>query len=66
MSPLLRVSGKGSVNLPKDTVDYRLAVELVSSLQGQGGQAADQLSGIPVPVRIVGQLQKPQFKPELD
>ena len=66
MSPLLRVSGKGSVNLPKDTVDYRLAVELVSSLQGQGGQAADQLSGIPVPVRIVGPLQKPQFKPELD
>jgi len=47
MSPLLRLSGKGSVNLPKDTVDYRLAVELVSSLQGQGGQAADQLSGIP-------------------
>jgi AsmA protein len=66
MSPLLRVSGKGSVKLPKDTVDYRLAVELVSSLQGQGGQAADQLSGIPVPVRIVGPLQKPQFKPELD
>ena len=38
-SPLLRVQGSGSVNLPDGTVDYRLEPKLVASTEGQGGAA---------------------------
>lgn len=64
-SPLLRISGKGKVNLPANTLDYLLTTELVSSLKGQGGKDATDLSGIPIPVRISGSLNDPSFKPDL-
>jgi len=64
-SPLLRITGKGDVNLPGNSIDYLLTTELVGSLQGQGGAAADQLTGVPIPVRIKGQLDSPSYTPDL-
>jgi AsmA protein len=52
LSPLLRVSGAGWVNLPDQTLDYRLQPRAVASIQGQGGDR--DLQGITVPVRIRG------------
>ena len=63
-SPLLRVEGKGRVDLPQDTLDYLVVTTLVSSLEGQGGKGRDQLSGVPIPVRFKGSLQNP--KPTVD
>jgi len=65
-SPLLRVEGKGEVDLPKDTIDYLLVTELVGSLEGQGGKGRDELSGIPIPVRISGPLTNPKYRPDLE
>jgi AsmA protein len=65
-SPLLRVEGKGEVDLPKDTIDYLLTTELVGTLEGQGGKGRDELSGIPIPVRISGPLAKPSYRPDLE
>jgi AsmA protein len=65
-SPLLRVSGKGEVDLPKDTVDYLVTTELVRSLAGQGGKGSDELAGVPIPVRISGPLTGPSFRPDLE
>lgn len=64
-SPLLRIDGKGQVNLPKDTIDYLLTTELVVSLEGQGGKSRDDLAGVPIPVKIEGPLQNPNYRPEL-
>ncbi len=64
-SPLLRITGKGDVNLPANTVNYLLTTEIVGSLKGQGGAAADQLSGVPIPVRIKGALDSPSYTPDL-
>lgn len=62
-SPLLRISGAGQVNLPADSVDYVLTTELVKSLEGQGG--AQDLSGVPIPVRIKGPLTDPGYSVDL-
>ncbi len=65
-SPLLRVSGKGQVDLPKDTIDYRVLTELVGSLQGQGAADSDGLAGVPIPIRVRGPLTDPSFRPDLE
>lgn len=62
-SPLLRVSGKGTVDIPKQTVDYRLEPTMVASLQGQGG--AGNLGGLTVPVVIQGPWDNLSYKPDL-
>lgn len=62
-SPLLRIAGKGQVNLPGESVDYLLTTELVKSLQGQGG--AQDLAGLPIPVRIKGKLTEPGYSVDL-
>ncbi|MCP5305679.1 MAG: AsmA family protein [Chromatiaceae bacterium] len=64
-SPLLRIAGKGEVNLPKDSVDYSVTTELVNTLEGQGGKARDELAGVPIPVRIKGPIANPSYKPDL-
>lgn len=63
-SPLLRISGKGQVDLKADTVDYLLTTELVASLEGQGGKTGDKLKGVPIPVRIKGKLTDPSYSPD--
>jgi AsmA protein len=65
-SPLLRIDGKGEVDLPKDSIDYLITTELVKSLEGQGGKGRDDLAGIPIPVRVSGPLSKPSYRPDLE
>jgi AsmA protein len=52
MSPLLRVSGSGDIDIGHDRLNYVTKAKLVGSLQGQGGQS--NLSGVTVPVRLSG------------
>lgn len=65
-SPLLRVSGKGTADLGKGNVDYAVTTELVASLQGQGGAAADKLTGVPIGVRIKGPFNDLSYTPDLE
>ena len=62
-SPLLRVTGAGSVQMPPRTVDYTVKPKLVASLEGQKGKT--DLSGLEVPVRISGSWDKPKIEPDL-
>ncbi|KPH58633.1 MULTISPECIES: AsmA family protein [Pseudoalteromonas] len=52
LSPLVRISGEGDVNLPAATVNYRLVTGIVDSLEGQG--TTDNSTGFKVPLRIKG------------
>lgn len=65
-SPLLRIDGEGEIDLPRDTIDYRVVTELVGTLAGQGGKARGELKGIPIPVRITGPLTNPKYVPDLE
>ncbi len=62
-SPLLRVTGKGTVDLPKRTVNYRVEPKLVASTTGQGGQSG--LAGLMVPVIVTGPWSHLSYQPDL-
>jgi AsmA protein len=64
-SPLLRVGGAGTVNLPQRTVNYRIEPELALTTTGQGG--ATDAAGLPViPVVVEGPWDNLSYRPQLD
>ncbi len=62
-SPLLRVTGKGKVDMPKRTIDYRIEPKVVASATGQGGAAGG--TGISVPVNVKGPWHDISYSPDL-
>jgi len=64
LAPLLRVTGKGNVNLASKRVDMRLSPKLVGSLEGQGTTRVD-VDGITVPVRVRGPFDNLSWTPDL-
>ena len=60
-SPLLRVSGAGSANLLRETIDYRINAAVVGTLTGQGGKSLDKLRGVTVPVQVTGSFAEPKY-----
>lgn len=65
-SPLLRVAGRGSIDLPERRMDYRLDTTLVASIEGQGGRSLEDLRGVTLPIRISGSFSEPRFRLDLD
>ncbi len=53
-SPLLRVGGKGKANLVSNQLDYTAEIKITGSTSGQGGKAANDLSGLNIPIRAHG------------
>jgi len=53
-SPQLRVAGKGTVELPRDHMNYLVMVKLTESNTGQGGEEFEDVKGLDVPIRIKG------------
>jgi len=58
-SPLLRLRGRGEVDLPQQQINYTLETVIVASLEGQGGADVANLNGITVPVTLSGALAAP-------
>ena len=65
-APLLRVSGKGSADLNKEVVDYLVNAKIVGSVEGQKGDAADDLAGLKIPVHIKGPFTAPEIDVQYD
>ncbi|NIJ41874.1 AsmA protein [Parvibaculum indicum] len=63
MSPLIRVTGAGTVDMPAKTLNYRVQPKLVGTLEGQGGTT--DAKGIEVPILIRGPWSRPSFTPDL-
>lgn len=62
-SPLLRLTGKGSISLPPKTMDMRLEPKLVFTSKGQGG--ATGASGIKVPILVKGPWDNLSYQPDI-
>jgi AsmA protein len=62
-SPLLRLEGKGQVDLPGEAIDYRVEPKVVSTLKGQAD--AQLRSGLMVPVVISGTFSEPKFRADV-
>lgn len=60
-SPLLRVRGKGDVDLSRETINYLLNTTVVNTATGQDGKALDKLKQINVPIKITGTFAQPKF-----
>lgn len=63
LSPLIRVTGAGTANMPQKTLNYRVEPKLAASLEGQGGSS--EVKGIEVPILITGPWSNPRFAPDL-
>lgn len=63
LSPLVRVAGAGTVDLPNRSLDYRVEPKLAATLEGQGGKA--DARGLEVPLIIEGPWSAPRFRPDL-
>lgn len=64
-SPALRVAGKGSVDLPKQRINYLLNTSIVETDQGQGGKELAELKSLTIPIKITGTFEKPKFSLDL-
>ena len=64
-SPLFRLTGKGTVNVPASAIDYHMRPKLVGTLVGQGDQATSR-RGVTIPLHIAGPWASPSITPELD
>ena len=63
LAPLLRVGGKGSIDLPRRTVKYRVEPRLAGTGEGQGG--ATDVAGLMVPVIVEGPWHDLDYRPDL-
>ncbi len=53
-SPLIRVGGKGDINIGEDRIDYTVVATVVPTLSGQGGPELQALKGLTIPVKLTG------------
>lgn len=65
-SPLLRVTGQGDVDLPRESLNYLLTSTIVGSLEGQGGKDLTELKGVSIPVQVSGTFAAPKYQVRLD
>ena len=66
--PFIRMTGKGSVNLPDATVDYRLnarVLERPEFAEGSSDAELDEFTEAVIPLRITGPLDSPSVKPDV-
>jgi len=63
-SPLLRVTGQGSINLITKTLDYEVKPRVVGTLKGQGN--AFLRPGLSIPLHIYGPFDAPKIKPVIN
>jgi AsmA protein len=61
--PLVRMAGAGIVDLPAQTINFRVDPQVVASLEGQGGKK--DLEGLGVPVAINGPWTQPSIYPDI-
>lgn len=64
VGPLVRISGGGVTDMPRQYLEWRVEPRVVASLQGQGAGDAS-LAGLGVPVVIRGPWSKPQIYPDI-
>lgn len=57
-APVLRVNGKGTVDLNKEYVDYKLKTLLSNTSKGQGGQDLSDLNGLKLSIPIRGHFDE--------
>lgn len=63
LSPFIRMTGAGNINLGAQTIDFVVEPKAVASLPGQGG--SQNAAGIGIPFRIHGPWKDIHYTPDL-
>ena len=63
-SPLIRLEGAGTSDLPAKTLDYRIEPKVAATIEGQGGR--EQAAGVMVPVLVTGPWHDLSYRPDLE
>ena len=63
--PFARVAGQGTVDLANENMDYITTLKFTSSGKVQGGRNFDDISNLPLDVRIHGPWEKLNISPDL-
>ncbi|MDQ5847518.1 MAG: AsmA family protein, partial [Pseudomonadota bacterium] len=61
-APLIRVTGKGDIDVGNSRIDYVTKAAVVGSTKGQGGAERSDLAGLTVPVRLVGSFDDLKYQ----
>ena len=61
-SPYLRVTGEGTIDVPRSSIDYTAFVTVTDTSKGQGGADLALLEGVRLPVRLTGPLDAVQYQ----
>lgn len=67
--PFMRLTGKGSVDLPKAEIDYRLTARVLEKPEFASGATEEELKEFTeavIPLRISGPLASPSVKPDVE
>ncbi|MBF0429343.1 MAG: AsmA family protein [Magnetococcales bacterium] len=65
LSPALKLTGAGRADLPNNQLDFTTQVNLLTSLEDVNSKTINDLKGLTIPVKIYGNLQKPQTTVDL-
>ncbi|WP_299818146.1 AsmA family protein [uncultured Roseibium sp.] len=70
VGPLVRMSGKGTTDMPKQTLAWRVEPKIVPTLEGQAPQPRrkgedKKLAGLGVPIVIEGSWNDPRIYPDI-
>ena len=63
-APVLRLAkgdSRGDIDIGSEKINYTAKPTVVKSLKGQGGADLDELSGIPIPIKISGTFANPKY-----
>ena len=60
-SPVLKLTGRGDVDIAEGTLDYNASATVTSAVAGLGGKNLAQLAGLAIPVRVTGPLANPKY-----
>ncbi len=63
LSPLVRITGRGTASLPQSNVNYRVEAALVADLSGQGGVM--ERRGLIIPINVRGPFSALKYEPDL-
>lgn len=61
LTPIMRINGKGTANLPSETVNYLVNATLLNPIKGQESEGLKDLVGVPIPIRITGNFAEPSY-----
>lgn len=64
-SPYFRLEGSGKAYLAEERLKYTVRPVIVNTSTGQDGKALEELKGIPIPVKIKGDWNDPEFSIQL-